>query len=167
MFFNIVNAQSMGQFVVPSNDRELDGLAIYASTLHKFNSTPSTIAGLKKALSILDSRGIDKLKKHPSYSSLGDIYMYASYYLKKEISKEDAIKLLEKALSLRNEPSSHYNAATLYKNLYDEAIKKNDIAKEVKYGKKIYEHLSAYVKISGYKNSRYKELIDYFSIYTK
>lgn len=167
IFCNIINAQTIGQFVIPSNDKELDGLALYASTLHSFKSSPSSIAGLKKALSVLDARGIDKLKKHASYSSFGDIYMYAAFYLKNDNSTEDSIKLLDKALALRNEPSSNYNIAVLYKKLYDEAIKKNDVVKEVKYGKKIYEHLSAYIKISGYKNTKYKELIKYFSIYNK
>ncbi|WP_295155673.1 hypothetical protein [uncultured Brachyspira sp.] len=151
--------------VVPSKDQELDRVVGYARTLSEFDGSINAYTKLKAYLNLLDSKGISALKSHPSYPILGDVYMYGAAYLSKEFKEDKIIELYEKALALRADPNSNYRLATIYKKKFDAAVKKNDIQKEKEYGKKVYNHLNAYMTLSGNKSAKYKEILQYFSAY--
>ena len=151
--------------ITPSKDQELDRAAGYSRTLSNFDGSINAYARLKAYINLLDSKGMQALKSHPSYPKLGDIYMYGAIYLEKEFKEDKIIELYEKALELRAEPNSNYKLALKYKTKYDNAVKKNDLEKEMEYGKKVYEYLNNYITLSGNKSQKYKEILEYFSIY--
>lgn len=169
LFFNINDiilfSEDFNIPVIPSNDQELDNAVGYSRTLSSFKKNINSYAKLKAYINLLDSKGMNKLKKHPSYSRLGDIYMYGAVYLEKEYKENKIIELYKKALELRAEPNSNYSLAIIYKNRYDSAVKNKDEAKEKEYGKMVYQYLNKYVILSGNKSSKYKEILDYFSVY--
>ena len=166
LFSNLLYSQdSLNIPVTPSNDQQLDNAVGYARTLNSFNKSANSYTKLKAYINLLDSKGMQALKKHPSYSRLGDIYMYGAIYLEKEYKESKIIELYKKALELRAEPNSNYSLAILYKNRYDKAVKKKDAVKEVEYGKMVYEYLNKYIVLSGNKSSKYKEILNYFSSY--
>ena len=151
--------------VAPSNDRELDKIVGYARTLSQFDGSAKSYSILKSVISTLNSKGMKKLKKHKSYSVLGDVYMFGAMYLAKENNENTTIDLYKKALELRADPTSNYELAKIYKTKYDEAIKNNDKNKEKEYGKNVYTYLSKYMLLSQSKNKKYKEVVEYFSRY--
>lgn len=165
--FNII-AFSQQDFVVPitpSKDQELDKVAGYSTTLSEFDGSMNAYTKLKAYINILDSKGMAALKKHPSYPKLGDVYMYGAIYLAKEFKEDKIIELYKKALDLRDDPNSNYQLATIYKKKFDDAVKKNDAQKEKEYGKNVYEYLNRYLVLSGNNSKKYKEILDYFSVY--
>ncbi|WP_295161760.1 hypothetical protein [uncultured Brachyspira sp.] len=151
--------------VTPSNDQELDRAAGYARTLSEFDGSINAYTKLKAYINVLDSKGMEKLKKHPSYPILGDIYMYGASYLSKEFKEDKIIELYKKALELRADPNSNYRLALIYKKKFDDAVNKNDKEKEKEYGKNVYNYLNAYLSLSGNKSSKYNEILSYFSSY--
>lgn len=152
--------------MTPSKDQQLDIVAKYGSSLSKFDGSQKAYAQLKYCISILDSRKKKELKEHPAYSTLGDVYMYGATYLQKEYKEEKIIEMYNKALELRSDPNSYYSLALIYKNKYDNAVKKNDAAKEVEYGKKVYDNFDKFVILSGSSNvKKYKDILDYFRTY--
>lgn len=152
--------------MTPSKDQQLDIVAKYGSSLSKFDGSQKAYAQLKYCISILDSRNKKELKEHPAYSTLGDVYMYGATYLQKEYKEEKIIEMYNKALELRSDPNSYYSLALIYKNKYDNAVKKNDAAKEVEYGKKVYDNFDKFVLLSGSGNvKKYKDILDYFKTY--
>lgn len=166
---NIINIMVYGEdiplAITPSKDAQLDGIVAYSRTLKNMPKGTQAKGRLKGAISLMDSKGLNALKTHPSYASLGDVYMYGGIYLSKDLKADEIIRLYDMALSLRSDPNSHYRIAVLYKQKYDDAIKKEDLKKEIEYGKKIYFHLSQYIKLSGFESKKYKDLIKYFSMY--
>ena len=166
LFFNLLYSQeSLNIPVAPSDDQQLDNAVGFSRTLNSFNKSANSYAKLKAYINLLDSKGMKALKKHPSYSRLGDIYMYGAMYLEKEYKENKIIELYKKALELRAEPNSNYSLAIIYKNRYDIAVKKKDAVKEVEYGKMVYEYLNKYVVLSGNKSAKYKKILNYFSSY--
>lgn len=168
LFISAVLAFSQEDFnvpITPSKDQELDKVAGYSRTLSDFDGSMSSYTKLKAYINVLDSKGMAALKKHPSYPKLGDVYMYGAMYLKKEFKEDKIIELYKKALELRAEPNSNYQLATLYKKKFDDAVKKNDAAKEKEYGKNVYEYLNTYMVLSGNQSKKYKEILQYFSSY--
>ena len=151
--------------VTPSKDQQLDNAVGFSRTLNSFKKDASSYAKLKAYINLLDSKGMKNLKKHPSYSRLGDIYMYGAIYLEREYKEDKIIELYKKALELRAEPNSNYSLALIYKNRYDNAVKKKDAVKEVEYGKMVYEYLNKYIILSGNKSAKYKKILNYFSSY--
>lgn len=151
--------------VTPSNDQQLDNAVGYSRTLNSFNKSANSYAKLKAYINLLDSKGMKTLKKHPSYSRLGDIYMYGAIYLEKEYKEDKIIELYKKALELRAEPNSNYSLAIIYKKRYDNAVKNKDAIKEVEYGKMVYQYLNKYITLSGNKSAKYKKILNYFSSY--
>ena len=92
--------------------------------------------------------------------------MYGAAYLQKEYNEEKIIEMYNKALELRSDPNSYYSLAIIYKNKYDKAVKNNDAAKEVEYGKKVYDNFDKFVILSGSSNvKKYKDILDYFRTY--
>lgn len=157
--------QNLNIPVPPSGDNELDRIVGYARTLSNFDGSAKSYSTLKSVINTLNSKGINKLKKHQSYTVLGDVYMFGAIYLAKENKDDKTIELYKKALELRADPTSNYELAKIYKNKYDEAVKNNDKNKEKEYGKNVYTYLSKYILLSGNKNSKYKEVVDYFTKY--
>ena len=151
--------------ITPSNDQELDKAVGYARTLSNFDGSINSYSKLKAYINLLDSKEMKTLKSHPAYPKLGDIYMYGAMYLEKEYKIDKIKELYEKALYLREDPNSNYKLATYYKKEYDESIKKNNPKKEKEYGKKVYEYLNQYLILSKNKSKKYKEILEYFSIY--
>lgn len=148
-----------------TSDPQLDVLSGYSRTLSRMPNTMGAKLQLKNAVSILDSRDISIIKKHPHYTSLGDIYMYAAFKLEKEIEIDEAIKLLERAVLIRKDPTSVYKLTTLYKKKYDEALIEGNEYNQVIYGRKVYSSLSLYVDIQPQKRKFYKKIIKYFEAY--
>ena len=174
LFFNIILFSNLSYLfsqdnldipVTPSKDQQLDNAVGFSRTLNSFKKDASSYAKLKAYINLLDSKGMKNLKKHPSYSRLGDIYMYGAIYLEREYKEDKIIELYKKALELRAEPNSNYSLAVIYKNRYDNAVKKKDAVKEVEYGKMVYEYLNKYIVLSGNKSSKYKKILNYFSSY--
>lgn len=171
LFFTIFSTILLAQEdfsvpMTPSKDEQLDIVAKYGSSLSKFDGSPKAYAQLKYCISVLDSRNKKELKEHPAYSNLGDVYMYGAIYLQKEHNEEKIIEMYNKALELRGDPNSYYSLAIIYKNKYDKAVKNNDAAKEVEYGKKVYENFDKFVLLSGSSNvKKYKDILDYFRTY--
>lgn len=151
--------------IPPSDDQQLDNAVGYSRTLNSFKKNANSYAKLKAYINLLDSKGIKNLKKHPSYSRLGDIYMYGAMYLEKEYKEDKIIELYKKALELRAEPNSNYSLSVIYKKRYDNAVKNKNAVKEVEYGKMVYEYLNKYLILSGNKSKKYKEILNYFSSY--
>lgn len=165
IFTAVLYSEDIIPAVTPSKDPQLDGIVAYSRNLKNMQRDAKSISRLKGTINILDSKGIKALKEHPSYASLGDVYMYGAIYLSGELKRDDIIRFLNTALSLRAEPNSHYRIAVLYKQKYDEAIKKEDIKKEIEYGREVYNHLLEYIKLSGSTSKKYKDLVEYFSMY--
>lgn len=165
--FNIMVFSQEGYDVpmTPSKDQELDRIAGYARTLSEFDGSMNAYTKLKAYINVLDSKGMAALKKHPSYPKLGDVYMYGGLYLSKEFKEDKIIDLYKKALTLRADPNSNYQLATMYKKKFDDAVKKNDADKELEYGKNVYNYLNTYILLSGNKSQKYKEILQYFSTY--
>lgn len=157
--------ENMNIPVTPSKDQELDKIAGYSRTLANFDKSMNSYAKLKSYINIMDSKGMKSLKTHPSYPRLGDVYMYGAMYLEKEYKEDKIISLYEKALELRADPNSNYQLAKMYKKKFDEALNKNDASKQNEYGKKVYNYLNTYIILSEDTSSKYKEILEYFSIY--
>ena len=168
LFICNIIAFSQQDFVVPitpSKDQELDRIAGYSGTLSEFDGSMNAYTKLKAYINVLDAKGMEALKQHPSYPKLGDVYMYGAIYLTKEFKEDKIIELYKKALNLRADPNSNYQLATIYKKKFDDAVKKNDTQKQQEYGKNVYEHLNKYILLSGDKSKKYKEILEYFSAY--
>ena len=168
LFICNIIAFSQQDFVVPitpSKDQELDRIAGYSATLSEFDGSMNAYTKLKAYINVLDAKGMEALKQHPSYPKLGDVYMYGAIYLTKEFKEDKIIELYKKALNLRADPNSNYQLATIYKKKFDDAVKKNDAQKQQEYGKNVYEYLNKYILLSGDKSKKYKEILEYFSAY--
>ena len=168
LFICNIIAFSQQDFVVPitpSKDQELDRIAGYSGTLSEFDGSMNAYTKLKAYINVLDAKGMEALKQHPSYPKLGDVYMYGAIYLTKEFKEDKIIELYKKALNLRADPNSNYQLATIYKKKFDDAVKKNDAQKQQEYGKNVYEYLNKYILLSGDKSKKYKEILEYFSAY--
>lgn len=164
-FFMGNNLYSKTLLTMTTSDSQLDVLSGYSSTLSSMPNTMGAKAQLKNAVSILNLRDIAVIKKHPHYTSLGDIYMYAAFKLEREIEIDEAIKLLERAVLIRKDPTSVYKLTTLYKKKYDEALRDGDEYNQVMYGRKVYSSLNLYLNIQPQKRKSYKKIIKYFDEY--
>ena len=164
-FFVGNNLYSETTLTMTTSDPQLDVLSRYSTTLNQMPNTMRAKTELKNAILILDSRNISAIKKHPHYSSLGDIYMYAAFRFEREINIDETIKLLERTILIRKDPTSVYKLATLYKKKYDESLKVGDEYQEVMYGRKVYSTLNIYVNIQPKKKKSYNKIIKYFKAY--
>lgn len=164
-FFIGDNLYSEAPLSMTTNDPQLDVLSRYSGTLNQIPNTMGAKAKLKNAVLILNSRNIAIIKKHPNYSSLGDIYMYAAFRLEREIEIDEIIKLLERAILIRKDPTSVYKLATLYKKKYDEALESGDEYQQVMYGRKVYSTLTLYTNMQPQRKKAYNKIIKYFKAY--
>ncbi len=164
-FFLGNNLYSETILTMTTSDPQLDVLSRYSTTLNQMPNTMRAKTELKNAILILDSRNISAIKKHPHYSSLGDIYMYAAFKLERETDIDETIKLLERTISIRKDPTSVYKLATLYKKKYDEALNNGDEYQQVMYGRKVYSTLNTYINMQPQKKKSYNKIIKYFKAY--
>jgi len=164
-FFIGNNLYSEIPLTMTTSDPQLDVLSRYSTTLSSVPNTMGAKAQLKNAVSILNLRDIAVIKKHPYYTSLGDIYMYAAFRLEKEIEIDETIKILERAILIRKDPTSVYKLTTLYKKKYDEALINGDEYNQVMYGRKVYSSLNLYLNMQPQRRKSYKKIIKYFKLY--
>lgn len=116
----------------------------------------------------LDGYSIDFLKKNEHYIYIGNAYM--CYAISVELANADVdeqIKGYERALALRNDPTSTIRLATCYKIKYNEAVEADNAKAEIEYGKKIYAALERYLALSHNPHEKWKRLRDYFKYYAE
>lgn len=120
------------------------------------------------SVSILDNHEVQKLITHPRYVTAGNVYVCYARLMHDKNDLDEEIRAYEKAIYLRKDPVSLLQLATCYKKKYNAAVKKGDIDNEILFGRKVYESLSTFLRISRIRDeSKWYSYRDYFAVYAK
>lgn len=156
LLFPLAAADSISLLVRPFENASITNLDSLAEMRPKIES----------AVRGFDACPLNALRTNRAYVVIGTVYTYYAM-LTPETNIDERIRAYERALSLRKDPDSIYNLATLYKIKYNEAKKKNDVKSEIEFGKKIYHELDLYIRIMPRTGKKTVERRDYFKLYTE